>query len=395
MRVLLFDPIRGAAGDMVCGALLDLGADAGTVTAAMRSVVGEPSIRVVERAGVRALSVDTRATAESRTLDEVISRVRSAEAPRAAIEMACRVFARIAAAEEEIHGKTPHFHEVGADDAVAEVVGACTALATLAVDAVGTLPVPLGGGTVGTHHGTYPVPAPATLSILEAAGIPVIYGPPGEGELCTPTGAALLAEMVTLPAGSVPRGRVVSSGYGAGDRDTPSCPNVLRAVLIEDLPGPRDDAVDILETNVDDVTAEEMGACAEALMAGGARDVSIVPCTMKKGRPGWLVRVVSAPWDSERLAGILARETGTLGVRCIPSAHRFVAGREERSVSISVGGRTYEIPVKCAVREGTVYSCKAEFARVHEVSRATSVPVREIARLAEGEAWRQLGRKIP
>ncbi len=393
MRVLVFDPVHGAAGDMVCGALLDLGADAGVVTAVMRSLVGEPSISVVERAGIRAVSVDTRATHAARTFDEVISRVRSADAPAKAIDMACRVFSRIAAAEEEVHGKTAHFHEVGADDAIAEVIGACTALCSLAVDAVATGPVPLGGGTVETHHGTYPVPAPATLAILERSGIPVVYGPPGEGELCTPTGAALIAEMVTLPEKARICGRVAAAGYGAGDRDDPSVPNVLRAVLIEDHPGLRDDSVDVLETNVDDVTAEVMAACTEALMDAGARDVCIVPCTMKKGRPGWLVRVVCLPGDSQRLSAVLARETGTLGIRCIESVHRFVAEREVTRVSLDLGGETFEIPVKCAVLDGSVYSCKAEFSRARELAQLTSIPARDIARMAEEEAWKRAARK--
>lgn len=395
MRVLFFDPVHGAAGDMVCGALLDLGADAGLVTAAMRSVVGEPSVSVVTRAGIRAVSVDTQATPAVRTPGEVISRVREADAPESAIEMACRVFSRIAAAEEEIHGRLAHFHEVGADDAIAEVIGACTALCSLGVDAVATAPVPVGGGTVETHHGTYPVPAPATLAILKRSGIPVIYGPPGDGEICTPTGAALLAEMVTLPEKARPRGRVVAAGYGAGDRDFPSVPNVLRAVLLEDLPGARDDSVDVLETNVDDATAEVIAACSETLMAAGARDVCIIPCTMKKGRPGWLVRVVCLPEDGERLSAILARETGTLGIRCLESVHRFVAGREVTEVSITLNGETYQVPVKCAVFDGSVYSCKAEFSRVREVAQRASVPAREVARMAEEVAWNRARRKTP
>lgn len=393
MRILVFDPVHGAAGDMVCGALIQLCADASRVTAAMRSVVGEPSLTMVRRAGIRALSVDTRAGPAARTLDEVISRVRTAEAPERAIEMACRVFSRIAAAEEEIHGSSAHFHEVGADDAVAEVIGACTALCSLGVDTVTTRPVPLGGGTVETHHGTFPVPSPATLAILQHSGIPVIYGPPGEGEICTPTGAALIAEMVTHI--DMPRlcGRVVAAGYGAGDRDHSRVPNVFRAVIIEDLPAPGGDSVDILETNVDDVTAEVMGACSEALIAAGARDVSIIPCTMKKGRPGWLVRVVCLPEDSGKLSGILARETGTLGIRCIGSVHRFVAGRETVQVPVHIGGQAHEIPVKCAIMDGSVYSCKAEFSRARELAERYSLPAREIARMAEEEAWRRAGRK--
>ncbi|MCQ8893994.1 MAG: nickel pincer cofactor biosynthesis protein LarC [Methanolinea sp.] len=395
MRVLVFDPFSGAAGDMVCGALLDLGADSLQVTAAMRSVVADPEIRVVERAGIRAVAVNTRATTVQRSLDEVLVRVKAADAPREAIEMACRVFFRIAEAEEDVHGKTAHFHEVGADDAIAEVVGACTALHSLGVDAVATGTLRLGGGSASTHHGTYPVPAPATLAILKRSGLPVEYGPGGMGELCTPTGAALLSEMVTLPAGSPLRGRVVGTGYGAGTRDYPSVPNVLRASLLDIVPCGAYDSVDILETNVDDVTGEVLAACTENLMAAGARDVSLIPCTMKKGRPGWLVRVVCLPQDSRKLSLALARETGTLGVRCLEGVHRFVAERETRTVTVSLCGRSWEVPVKCAVADGVVYSSKPEFSRIQEVARLCSLSAREVAQKVWEEAWRQTARKGP
>jgi len=170
-------------------------------------------------------------------------------------------------------------------------------------------------------------------------------------------------------------------------------PNVLRAVIVEVDPESREDSVDVLETNVDDVTAEVMAACTETLIAAGARDVCIIPCTMKKGRPGWLVRAICLPADSQRLSLLLARETGTLGIRCIESVHRFVAEREVIHVSLDLGGETFEIPVKCAVLDGSVYSCKAEFSRAIELSQRSSIPARDIARMAEEEAWKRASRK--
>jgi len=394
MRVLVFDPFRGAAGDMVCGALLQLGADRAIVSRAMSSVVAEPGIEEVERAGIRAVRVDTRAPVVHRSLHEVLSRVNAADAPTDAIAMACRVFERIARGEAAIHGKSPHFHEVGADDAIADVIGACTALQTLSVEAVAAGILSLGGGTVNTSHGTYPVPAPATLAILEEAGLRVRFGTVDDGELCTPTGAALLSEFVTLPAGASPGGRVVATGYGAGTRDTPGIPNVLRASLLEtgDMPA-EEDVVDVLETNVDDVTGEVLAACMERLMASGARDVCIIPCTMKKGRPGFLVRVVSFPDDSARLSRELAIETGTLGVRCLPSVHRLVAKREILTVTVHLCGRTWDIPVKCGILDGKIFSIKSESARVREVAEACCITAREVARVAEEEAWKTIERK--
>jgi hypothetical protein len=393
MRVLVFDPFRGAAGDMVCGALLHLGADADLVSRAMRSVVAEPVIAEVKRGGIRAVRVDSRAPVVSRSLSEVHALVKGADAPAEAIAMACRVFDRIAAGEEAIHGANPHFHEAGADDAIAEVIGACTALHSLSVDRVVVGTISLGGGTARSAHGTIPVPAPATLAILQESGLSVQYGTKEEGELCTPTGAALLSEFATIPRSAPPAGRVVATGYGAGDRDPPSIPNVLRASIIEASSIVGGDEVDILETNVDDVTGEVLAGCIDRLMEMGARDVCAVPCTMKKGRPGYLVRVVSFPEDSARLALALARETGTLGVRCLPSIHRFVAERETRVVSVELCNRKWEIPVKCGVLEGEIFSLKAESDRTREVAAACSIPAREVARLAEEKARKAAQRK--
>ncbi|MCU0631871.1 MAG: nickel pincer cofactor biosynthesis protein LarC [Methanolinea sp.] len=393
MRVLVFDPFRGAAGDMVCGALLHLGADAALVSRAMRSVVAEPVIQEVKRAGICAIGVDTRAPVVQRSLSQVLTRVKGADAPAEAIAMACRVFERIASGEASVHGESPHFHEVGADDAIADVIGACTALYTLAVDAVAVGTLSLGGGMASTSHGVYPIPAPATLAILQRSSLQVQYGTHEDGELCTPTGAALLSEFTTLPQGAPPVGVVVSTGYGAGDRDHPTIPNVLRASILETGSTPAGDEVDILETNVDDVTGEVLAGCMDRLMASGARDVCAIPCTMKKGRPGYLVRVVCFPEDSGRLSRELASGTGTLGVRCLPSVHRFVAGRETRMVTVQVCGRNWEIPVKCGLLDGSVFSVKAESDRVREVAEACSVHAREVARMAEEEAWKTIGRK--
>jgi len=393
MRVLIFEPFRGAAGDMVCGALVHLGADRAAVSKAMASVVGEPGIRDVVRTGVKAIKVDTNATVVQRSLDEVTSRVKEADAPPEAITLACRVFERMARGEAAIHGETSHFHEVGADDAIAEVIGACTALTSLAVDAVIVGAVSVGGGTVLSSHGTFPVPAPATLAILEEAGLAIQYGTPDDGELCTPTGAALLSEFASFLPGVHAGGKVIATGYGAGDRNSPGIPNVLRATLLETGQEAGDDRVDVLETNVDDVTGEVLASCMEQLMTSGARDVCALPCTMKKGRPGFLIRVVCLPGDSTRLSRVLATETGSLGVRCLPYVHRFIAPREIRTIIIPLCGRTWDIPVKCGFVDGEVFSIKAESVRVQEIAKDCGLPAREVARLAEEEAWKIPGRK--
>ncbi|MGV8128858.1 MAG: nickel pincer cofactor biosynthesis protein LarC [Methanolinea sp.] len=393
MRVLVFEPFRGAAGDMVCGALLQLGADRTMVSRAMASVVAEPGIREVDRAGIRAIKVDTRAPVVNRSLAEVISCVKGSDSPPDAIAMACRVFERMARGEARVHGEHSHFHEVGADDAIAEVIGACTALLSLSVDAVVVEPLAMGGGTVVSVHGTYPVPTPATLAIVQESGLNVHPGTREDGELCTPTGAALLAECASAFPGSAAKGRIVAVGYGAGDRDSPTIPNVLRATLLEAGDTAGDHEVDILETNLDDVTGEVLATCIEKLMTSGARDVCAIPCTMKKGRPGFLIRVVCLPEDTPRLSRELALETGTLGVRCLPYVHRFIAEREIRTVTLTLCGKPWDIPVKCGFIEGDIFSIKAESARVQEVAGHCALAAREVARLAEEEAWKTFGRK--
>ncbi len=223
MRVLVFDPFHGAAGDMITGALLDCGADKSCVMKAMQSVIAEPGITEVTRAGIRAVKVDTHATPVHRTLSEVRKRLDEADIPPEILAMAKRVFERISVAEEQVHGALAHFHEVGADDAIADVIGACTALHSLGVDGVTVMPIEIGQGVSTGSHGTFPIPAPATAAILSRFRLLSRQGKE-EGELCTPTGAALLAEFSTIAARDLGIYTVKAVGYGAGSRDPAGCP---------------------------------------------------------------------------------------------------------------------------------------------------------------------------
>lgn len=380
MRILIFDPFHGAAGDMITGALLACGADQKVVTDAMGAVVADPGIETVTRAGVRAVKVHTKATPARRTLADVERRLDEAApaVPGDALAMARRVFARMNAAEEEIHGAHVHFHEVGADDAIADVIGACTALVTLRADGVAVLPVATGSGTVTGAHGTMPVPAPATAEIIKTAGLAVTTGT-GAGELCTPTGAALLAEFSTLAPTDIGAYTILATGYGAGTRDPKDAPNVLRVMLVETT-ATKEDTVDILETNVDDVNGEIIGEALARFMAAGARDASATPILMKKGRPGYLVSVIALPENSPALARLMAEELGTLGVRCIPAVHRFVADRTTGTVEVTIRGHTKNIPVKYGLMDGRCYTAKPEFDAAKEWAEELGLPVREILR---------------
>jgi uncharacterized protein (TIGR00299 family) protein len=404
MRVLILDPFHGAAGDMVTGALLDCGADSEIVMRAMTAVVAEPAITHVTRAGIRALRIDTKATPAHRTLDDVLKRLDAAapDMPAPALAMARRVFGRINAAEEEVHGTHVHFHEVGADDAIADIIGACTALHTLGIDGVKILPVTLGYGTGAGSHGTFPIPAPATAAILRDSMLASCAGPHA-GELCTPTGAALLAEFATLAVegGILPAYTIKAVGYGAGTRDPDHAPNVLRATVVETIEAPTsasaaglpEDTVDLLETNVDDVSGEVIAHAISRFIDAGARDASATPIVMKKGRPGFLIRVISLPDTSALLAELMAQELGTLGIRCIPAVHRFIAERTIGSVEVEIAGKCRKLPIKYGWMHGSVFTLKAEFEQARDFAAEIGVPVRDVLRLAEGQAWEEIRAK--
>jgi hypothetical protein len=360
----------------------------------MAAVVAEPSVTTVTRAGIRALKVDTKATPAHRTLVDVMERLDGAapKVPAPALAMARRVFERVNAAEEEVHGANVHFHEVGADDAIADVVGACTALHSLAVDGVRVLPITLGHGTATGSHGMFPIPAPATAAILKRTAL---VATPGDhaGELCTPTGAALLAEFSTLDPGRIAGYIIRATGYGAGSRDPHHAPNVVRVMLVEttaagdELSG---DTVDLLETNVDDTSGEVIAHAIARFMEAGARDATAVPVIMKKGRPGFLIRVISLPETSANLAELMASELGTLGIRCIPAVHRFIARRTVEDVEIEIAGKRRKVPVKYGWMHGSVYTLKAEFEPSRNFALETGVPIHEIIRLVEERAWQQI-----
>ncbi|RDZ34997.1 MULTISPECIES: nickel pincer cofactor biosynthesis protein LarC [unclassified Haloferax] len=319
-----------------------------------------------------------------RIYPEVVDLVESMNLPPGVVADATAIFRVLGEAEAEVHGTNldaTHFHEVGADDAVADVVGVCLLLDDLGVDRVVTGPVAVGGGETEMSHGTYPVPAPAVVNITAAADWSV-RGGPVEAELLTPTGAAILAHLAegveTLPSMSVE-----SSGYGAGGWEFPDHPNVLRAVVGDGGSRLVRDEITVLETNLDDAPPEVLGGLQATLKDAGARDVTIVPTTMKKSRPGHLVKVVVKPEDAERVAYRLAVETGTLGIREHGAGHRWTARREFETATLDIDGDDYEVSVKVASdADGVVYDRSAEYDDALAVANETGVPVREIMRRA-------------
>lgn len=378
MRILVIDPVGGAAGDMLVGGLLAVGADREAVTRAMASVVAEPTVELVDRAGIQAIYVRTHAVSTHRSLDEVLKRVDGADAPESAIALARRVYLRLYGAESRVHGGDHvHFHEVGADDAIADVIGAATALISLDLDGVAVMPVALVPGTVHGAHGAFPLPSPATVGLLTDSGIEARLESGDGTEVLTPTGAALLAEFQTLSWRALGTFTVTTCGYGAGSRNPPDRPNVLRTLLVETA-SMDSDRVDVLETNVDDVTGEILAHTIVRLMETGARDAQALPALMKKGRMGYLVRVVCRPEDGAQCARILAEELGTLGVRSTPFVHRFIAERTIESVPVTIGTETRRIAFKNGLLDGRVYTSKPEFEQVRDWAAELGLPVRVV-----------------
>ncbi|MEK9939015.1 MAG: LarC family nickel insertion protein, partial [Ilumatobacter sp.] len=311
--------------------------------------------------------------------------------PGTVIEWASAVYSRLAEVEGAIHGIDPsevELHEVGADDSIVDVVGVCAALYALGVTRVCHGPIAVGHGTVETRHGTLANPVPAVSELLAASRSPVV-GVDTTMELSTPTGVALvtvLAEITGGGAGPMPDMTVTGSGFGAGTADTPGRPNVVQAVLGQELPGDRADSggrtgreAVIVETNVDDVTPEVLAYTVERLLEAGAHDAWITPIVMKKGRPGHTVHALCDESVRARVAEVLVTETGTLGLRA-HRVERWPQARDEITVTIQIDGAEHGLSAKLLrARTGRsdellrddVLRVDVEFSDAARIARAT------------------------
>jgi uncharacterized protein (TIGR00299 family) protein len=337
--IAYLDLPSGLSGDMFLGCLMDAGwplERLRSIVAALDLDAAEWSIssRSVMKGPVRATLVDVR-TVEGqrhRHLEDIRRIIEGAAIAETTKRRAVAVFERLAAAEARVHGTTPeriHFHEVGAVDAIIDIVGVAAGLEELGVERLFASSLPLGEGWASTAHGRIPLPAPATLELLAAVSAPTRPAP-GPGEWVTPTGAALVAELATFGQPAMSLGRV---GIGAGSRDT-EWPNVARLWLGDvETAG----AFVQIETNIDDMNPQLFAAASERLFAAGARDVWLTPVQMKKGRPGVVLSVIGFARDEARLTDVLLRETTTLGVRVHQLASRHEARRDTREVATEFG----------------------------------------------------------
>jgi uncharacterized protein (TIGR00299 family) protein len=335
------DAFSGCAGDMLLGALLDLGLPPDELRATLaRLPVSGYALEILPADGEGPAGTHLRVRLDpgpqpERHLAEVLETIERAELEPEVTATAAAVFRRLARAEGAVHGIAPeevHFHEVGAVDALVDVVGVAWGLRRLGVERCYASALPSGGGRVETRHGKLPLPAPATLALLAEVGAP-LRPLAVEAELVTPTGAALLAELATF---SQPPLRLRRVGTGYGTRRLP-WPNLLRVWLGEALaPASNLEQVVLVEANLDDMLPEQLGFAMERLFAEGALDVTFGPLQMKKNRPGVLLSVVAAPERAARLAEIVLQETSTLGVRLVP-ADRLVAARTVETVQTPYG----------------------------------------------------------
>jgi len=373
MKILYFDCQAGISGDMSVGALLDLGVPLEHLQAELAKVQlpdGSYALSAsrTERQHMAALKFDV-AVHDHHThrhyagIDAMIAGSGLSETTK---ESARRIFRVLAEAEAKVHGvplDEVHFHEVGAVDSIVDIVATAVCLEYLGVERIYVSALPLGSGFVETAHGSLPVPAPATAELLKGLQV---HSRCGAGERVTPTGAAIIAAL-TSGSGDMPDMVVEGIGSGAGTKDFPDCPNVLRAFLGAVPTGETDEVLEA-SCNLDDVTAEIIGYTAEALLEQGALDVWLTPLQMKKGRPGTMLSFLCLPADLELLTGLVMAETGTLGVRYSLRQRRVQARR------VDVRETPFG-PVRFKVGD---FGEKPEYDDCRRIAREQGLPCRDV-----------------
>ncbi len=380
-RTLYLDCFAGASGDMFIGALIDCGLDFDLLKSELEKlkVTGyELSLTRVDRSGISASKFDVHLHGHHhhhRALSEIKQMIASSSFSDRIKGRAQKIFQRIGEAEAKIHNipvESVHFHEVGAIDSIVDVVGACIGLDTLNIEKIFSSALHVGSGTFQCAHGTYPVPGPATAELLR--GVP-IYSKEIEGELVTPTGAAIISTMAS-GYGPMPMMKIERIGYGAGTRTYPKFPNVLRAVIgeLEEDADHTPTTINVIEANIDDLSPQVFGHLMEKVLAAGALDIFYTPVQMKKNRPGVLLTLLCKPEDRERMCEIVFRETTTLGVR-YRNEQREILKREFATVETPYG----RIRIKVSrAKDGRVMNYSPEFEDCRAAAEMHNVGLRDV-----------------
>jgi hypothetical protein len=406
MRIAYLDCFSGISGDMFLGALVDAGVSPKLLedTVAALSIGARLEISRVARGGISATKVDVHASGEkdlprevfweqhghdhadehshdhehSRGLTEIRKIIEKAAISSTAKATAIRIFETLGEAEAEIHNTSidqVHFHEVGAVDALVDIVCAAVGAEALAVEEWVCSPLNVGGGTVKCAHGTLPVPAPATLKLLRDAPV---YSSGPQVELVTPTGAAIVGMLISRFS-PFPAMKIEKAGYGAGTRDFPEHPNLLRLTIGEAADevitsaSTSNDRIAVLEANLDDLSPQVLAYAMERLLAEGALDVFSVPVQMKKSRPGALLTVLARVEDADRLTRTIFAETTTLGVRRREEQRQTLARRWE-TVDTTWG----PVRIKVANMNGSVSNYAPEYEDCRILAQARHVPLRTV-----------------
>ena len=387
-RTAYLDCFSGVSGDMLLGAVIDAGVPIEDLRSELKRLPLEGydlTAARVKRAGIAAThaTVTVHGEPAPRTLADVLAVLAGSSLPAPDREKGAAVFQSLAEAEAAVHGETVetvHLHDVGAVDAIVDVIGAVAGLRLLGAERLYCSPLPLGDGEVAGPHGTLPVPAPATLELVRRAKVPVRPSS-AHGELVTPTGAAIVATLATF---AHPDMMIERTGYGAGSRDPEGRPNVLR-LWLGDSPDAPVRPMLLIETNIDDMTGEMLAYVQEKLMAAGAADAWLTPLQMKKGRPGVMLSVICAEAQEEALARLLLRETSTLGVRVRP-VHRWEAEREVLEFESSLGPAA----VKVKRLPGEPPRAAPEFEACRRLAEATGLPLADVYRIVQAEVEARL-----
>lgn len=381
MKLGYFDCFSGASGDMILGALIDAGCDATALEAGLRRLPVEGwrlGVTKVKKKGIAAtkVNVESQEHHAHRSLSAILDVIGRAELSASVKERASAIFRRLGEAEARVHNvpvEQIHFHEVGAVDAIVDIVGACIGFELLGLERFACSPLNVGGGVVKAAHGVMPVPAPATADLLRNAPT---YSSGIARELVTPTGAAILAT-VCGEFGAQPRMRVSAIGYGAGTADLNEQANVLRLFVGEAVEASEtaawDEEIAVVEANLDDMNPQIYGYFQEKALATGALDVYTVPVQMKKNRPGTLLTVLCRTSDVEAMMKLIFAETTTIGARTYTARRRTLA-RECVTVETPFGA----VRMKLARANGRVLNAAPEYDDCQRIAAEKNVPLKQV-----------------
>ncbi len=394
MKIAYFDCFSGCSGDMILGAFIDAGLELKTLKEGLSSLdIGDYKLTAekVTRSSINATKfnvvINEHTHHHHRPLKDILKIIKSSRLPKNIKEPAAAMFQKLGQAEAAIHGvkiSEVEFHELGAVDTIIDIVGTLIALDSFKIERVYASAIPTGSGSVRSAHGVLPVPAPATLKILTEANAPLITGPDKtdspSGELITPTGAVLVTSLAKFDRPDFTAEKI---GCGAGNKDFPGWPNIMR-IWLGETSEITDDEMVLLETNIDDMNPQVFGYLIDKLLAEKAADVWFTPIYMKKNRPAVMLSVLAAPLLENKLIQIIMRETTTLGVRS-RKVPRHTAQREIIDFKSTLG----KVHLKLKRFNDNIIQCSPEYEDCREIAMNNNLPLLEVMRIVQAEAGRK------